>query len=106
MWEFQHVYNSNWHREVVPPPKARASGFIAKTSGGNDLFAHFSGNQGHGFKTLAETSALNFEITQGQGLVSFRTSVRSDLFDAIWFLIEPLETAALAAVLFWKKDST
>ena len=42
-------------------------GFITPDDGGKDLFAHFSEIQGGtGFKSLAESQRVQFEIRQGQ----------------------------------------
>jgi CspA family cold shock protein len=46
--------------------EGRGFGFIAPDGGGKDLFAHFSQIQGSGFKTLAESQRVQFEVTQGQ----------------------------------------
>ncbi len=39
-------------------------GFIARDDG-DDVFVHFSGIQGEGFKTLAQGQIVEFEITDG-----------------------------------------
>jgi CspA family cold shock protein len=39
-------------------------GFIEQDSG-EDVFAHFSAIQGDGFKTLAESESVSFDIVQG-----------------------------------------
>jgi CspA family cold shock protein len=41
-------------------------GFIARESGGPDVFVHFSAIVTEGYKTLAEGQAVEFEVTQGQ----------------------------------------
>jgi CspA family cold shock protein len=42
-------------------------GFITPDTGGKDLFAHFSEIQGGtGFKSLAESQRVQFEVKQGQ----------------------------------------
>lgn len=46
--------------------EGKGFGFIAPDDGGKDLFAHFSEIQGSGFKTLAESQRVEFEVTQGQ----------------------------------------
>lgn len=39
-------------------------GFI-ETSGGADVFVHFSAIQGNGFRTLSEGQKVEFDITNG-----------------------------------------
>ena len=39
-------------------------GFITR-EGGEDVFVHFSGITGGGYKSLAEGQTVEFEITQG-----------------------------------------
>jgi cold shock protein len=41
-------------------------GFITPDDGGKDLFVHFSGIAGEGFKTLEEGAKVSYEATQGQ----------------------------------------
>jgi len=41
-------------------------GFITPDDGSKDLFVHFSGISGEGFRTLAEGSKVEFEATEGQ----------------------------------------
>lgn len=40
-------------------------GFIKKEDG-NDVFVHYSGIQGKGYKSLAEGDHVNFEIEDGE----------------------------------------
>jgi cold shock protein len=40
-------------------------GFISR-EGGEDVFVHFSGIAGDGFKSLAEGQQVEFEVTQGK----------------------------------------
>jgi CspA family cold shock protein len=41
-------------------------GFIAPDEGGEDLFVHFSGIAGSGYKSLDDEARVTFEVTQGQ----------------------------------------
>jgi CspA family cold shock protein len=41
-------------------------GFISPDEGGEDLFVHFSGIAGNGFKSLDEGAKVSYEATQGQ----------------------------------------
>jgi len=40
-------------------------GFIAQ-EGGEDVFVHFSGIVGEGFKTLSEGQTVEFEVSEGR----------------------------------------
>ena len=40
-------------------------GFISR-EGGEDVFVHFTGIAGDGFRSLAEGQAVEFEVTQGK----------------------------------------
>jgi len=44
---------------------AKGFGFITPEGGGKDLFVHFSSIQGSGFKTLAESQKVQFEVAEG-----------------------------------------
>ena len=44
---------------------SKGYGFITPADGGADLFVHFSGIAGDGFKTLEEGQEVEFEVTQG-----------------------------------------
>jgi cold shock protein len=41
-------------------------GFITPEDGSKDLFVHFSGIAGDGFKSLSEGARVEFEATEGQ----------------------------------------
>ncbi|GAB3163843.1 cold-shock protein [Myceligenerans cantabricum] len=41
-------------------------GFITPTSGGQDLFVHYSAIQVDGYRTLDEGQAVEYEVGQGQ----------------------------------------
>jgi cold shock protein len=41
-------------------------GFITPDDGGEDVFVHFSGIAGEGFKTLEEGDKVSYEVTQGR----------------------------------------
>ncbi len=41
-------------------------GFITPDEGGDDVFVHFSGIVGEGFKSLEEGDRVSFEVTRGK----------------------------------------
>ena len=46
--------------------ESKGFGFITPSSGGDDVFVHFSSIQGSGFKTLSEGQKVQFTVGQGQ----------------------------------------
>ena len=45
--------------------EAKGFGFIAPSDGSADVFVHFSGIVGTGFKTLQEGQSVSFEVEHG-----------------------------------------
>ncbi len=45
--------------------EAKGYGFIAPEDGGKDVFVHFSGINGDGFRTLNEGQQVEFEVKEG-----------------------------------------
>lgn len=51
-------------------------GFITNESTGEDVFVHFSGIAGEGYKSLEEGQNVTFDITEGnRGLQAFNVTV-------------------------------
>lgn len=46
--------------------ESKGFGFIAQEDGGSDVFVHFSGIQGRGFRTLVEGQRVTFDIEEGE----------------------------------------
>ena len=45
--------------------EGKGFGFITPDGGGKDLFAHYSGIQGDGHKSLREHQRVSFDVTSG-----------------------------------------
>jgi CspA family cold shock protein len=45
--------------------ETKGYGFIAPDGGGKDLFVHYSGIVGNGFRTLTEGAKVEFEVREG-----------------------------------------
>jgi CspA family cold shock protein len=41
-------------------------GFISPDDGGEDLFVHYTGIAGRGFRSLEETDRVSYEVTKGR----------------------------------------
>lgn len=41
-------------------------GFIERTDGGGDVFVHYTGIEGKGYKSLDQDQMVEFEIVQGE----------------------------------------
>ncbi|MDQ4105855.1 MAG: cold-shock protein [Actinomycetota bacterium] len=41
-------------------------GFISPDDGGEDLFVHYTGIVGNGFRSLNEGTKVSYEVTQGK----------------------------------------
>ena len=51
-------------------------GFITNESTGEDVFVHFSGSAGEGYKSLEEGQNVTFDITEGnRGLQAVNVTV-------------------------------
>lgn len=53
-------------------------GFITPDDGGKDVFVHFSGIRGGGYRSLDEGAAVQFEITQGPKGPQAQDVIRTD----------------------------
>jgi CspA family cold shock protein len=45
--------------------EGKGYGFIAPDGGGKDVFVHYSGIVGNGFRTLTEGAKVEFEVREG-----------------------------------------
>jgi cold shock protein len=61
-----------WAREHMPQGTVKwfnedkGYGFISPDEGGEDLFVHYSGIVGNGFRSLEEGAKVTYEATQGK----------------------------------------
>lgn len=55
--------------------ESKGFGFISPKDGGDDVFVHFSGIIGNGFKKLAEGQVVSYEVERGpKGLQATRVT--------------------------------
>lgn len=55
--------------------ESKGFGFISPKDGGDDVFVHFSGITGNGFKKLAEGQVVSYEVERGpKGLQATRVT--------------------------------
>lgn len=58
--------------------EAKGFGFIAPSDGSADVFVHFTGIVGDGYRTLSEGQTVNFEVEKGpKGLQATQVSVQN-----------------------------
>lgn len=56
---------------------AKGYGFIERHAGGKDLFVHFSGIDGEGYRELKADQLVEFEVVEGEkGPIAARVRVR------------------------------
>ena len=61
-----------WVREIMPERtvkwfnEEKGYGFITPDEGGNDVFVHYTGISGEGFKSLEEGEKVSYEVTEGR----------------------------------------
>jgi CspA family cold shock protein len=44
----------------------RGYGFIRRVTGGNEIYVHYSGIAGEGFRTLSEGELVEFDLSDGE----------------------------------------
>ena len=75
--------------------EAKGYGFITPEDGSKDLFVHFSGIEGSGFKTLDEGTRVTFEKTQGRkGMQAVNVTPASSTLRPAWAAREPQRWSA------------
>jgi CspA family cold shock protein len=71
-------------------------GFITPDEGGEDLFVHYSGIEGGGFRSLAEGAKVTYEATQGKKGMQAENVSRAPAFSL-------LPSRSFAGRSFWQR---